>query len=117
MAWYKAEVKPADDLNDGRFKRRLAFIVSEDDCWIWASSCYKRLQPNGTVYKIPTFKIILEGSRINVNVYARRWAWERKFGLIQKGLDIVNVCGNSTCVKPDPKHNKPMKHGDWMKGV
>lgn len=52
------------------------------------------------------------GTRKEQTVYARRYAWEQKFGPIPKKneetwlLMVVNVCGNDHCVRPHMDHNQ-----------
>lgn len=106
------EAKPLYQLNEERFKRRLAYIASDDDCWIWGSTVRKRVRADGTVRKIPVLNIRHANGR-EIQTYARRYAWEVKYGQIYPpDSHIVNVCGEDLCVKPDPKHNKPAGAGE-----
>ncbi len=105
------KVTPFQEINLGRFYRRLSFIASPDDCWIWGSSCVKS---RGTRKKYPVFPLMAP-DRTDKQTYARRWAWEQEHGSLEPGTSIVNICGEELCVRPDNKHQKVVLHGDWNK--
>ena len=111
--------KSAQEINEGRFQRRLAHnmsntVVGDKDCWIWGSTCFKRSRPDGDKKLIPYFTIQDTFTRMPKQVYARRWAWEHKYGPLEKGTSVVNVCGDEKCVRPDPRHNRALKQGSWL---
>ena len=112
--------RPTHEINDGRFQRRLAHVmgklqIKDDDCWIWASTCFNRSYENGRTKKIPFFVILDPGTRLPRQVYARRWAWENAFGPLPEGTSVINVCGEEKCVKPHYNHNRPVSNGQWLK--
>ena len=112
--------KPTYEINEGRFMRRLAhvrgnFQIPENDCWIWASTCYRRALNDGSVIETPVLPIMHPGTRGSHNAYARRWAWEHWHGEVPKGTVIVNVCGEPKCVRPHYLHNRPMDNGAWLR--
>lgn len=103
--------RPSYEINEGRFKRRLAYIASDDDCWIWGSTFHKRRLASGKIYRIPVMPYRLANGA-ETTVYARRYAWEMRYGFVPEGHHLVNVCGEDACVKPDPKHNRPVAPGE-----
>lgn len=111
---FKGEIspKPVYQINEERFNRHLAFRISDADCWIWATTFFKR--ENGTKL-VPKFTVLDPGTRKPKTVYARRWAWEMAHGHLPSSTAVVNVCGEDRCVKPDIKHNRPVQNGYWVR--
>ena len=104
--------KPLHEINEGRFMRRLAYRINDDDCWIWASTTRKRVRVDGSIRQIPVLNV-RQPNGAELQTYARRFAWEMRFGPIYPAdSHIVNICGEDLCVKPDPKHNKPAGPGE-----
>lgn len=98
-------------LNQGRFKRRIAYVGSDDDCWIWSSTCMKKQKPDGSFYKFPTLQV-RDAMKNERTVMARRFAWEIETGRpLSKDDQVRNVCGEELCVKPHEKHNIPVPIG------
>ena len=72
----------------------------------------KRKRADGSIYQIPIMPFRLANGA-ETTAYARRFAWEMKFGSIYPSdSHVVNVCGEELCVKPDTKHNRPTNPGD-----
>lgn len=100
--------------NERIFRSHLLNVNLGNGCMVWAGAVFTReVGPSGNkrTKLYPYFWVKTPTG--TVKVYARRYAWEVKWGAPPPGYDVVNVCGDDCCVAPEHGHNEAVKHGNW----
>jgi DNA-binding CsgD family transcriptional regulator len=73
-------------------KRFDAMVEKGPSCWQWTGSTTRMGYGQFSVMTLG------EGRRM---IPAHRYAWERASGVIPDGVDVLHLCGNRICVRPD----------------
>jgi hypothetical protein len=73
-------------------KRFAAMVLTGSGCWSWIGST------DHLGYGQFGLMVAGEGRKM---VRAHRFAWEQASGAIPDGVDVLHLCGNRICVRPD----------------
>ncbi len=69
------------------------FVLKTDTCWLWQGA--RNFLKDGT----PTYGVFTVSHHQPMK--AHRWSWERHFGPLMEGEQVLHHCDTPACVRPD----------------